>query len=222
MSSGLFDRLRRVVAPPHENAVQSGLSIRLVAGLGNPGREYGGTRHNVGFWLINRLARRHGINLKTSGQAALGTGRIGGREVALAKPRAAVNASGQAIWNLVKRLKLDDAQELLVVCDDLDLPVAKVRMRAGGGHGGHNGLRSIVAAVGGDQFPRIRIGIGRPLLNGKPTYQPDIIADYVLSDPPPDERELLNAAIERVIAAIEVALADGVERAMGDLNRKDE
>ncbi len=195
--------------------------IRLVAGLGNPGRDYGGTRHNVGFWLINRLARRHGINLKTSGQAAFGTCRIGGQEVSLAKPRTAVNTSGQAIWNLVKRLKLDDAQELLIVCDDLDLPVAKVRMRAGGGHGGHNGLRSIVAAVGGDQFPRVRIGIGRPLLNGKPTYEPSIIADYVLSQPPPDERELLNAAVERVIDAIEVALTEGVERAMGQLNKKE-
>ena len=221
MSDGLVDRLRRLVAPGRKEAERSSQPIRLIAGLGNPGREYGGTRHNVGFWLVNRLARRHGINLKTGGQAALGSGRIGGQEVALAKPRTAVNLSGKAVWNLIKRLKLDDAQELLIVCDDLDLPVGKVRMRARGGHGGHNGLRSVVAAVSSDEFPRIRIGIGRPVVDGEPSYQPDVVADYVLSEPPPAERELLDDAIERVIGAIEVALTEGVERAMGQLNKKE-
>lgn len=209
-----------VAAPSEEGGPSSG-RVRLIAGLGNPGRDYAGNRHNVGFWLINRLARRHGINLKTSGQAALGTGRIGAHEIALAKPRTAVNVSGQAIWNVIKRLKLDGPQELLVVYDELDLPVGKVRMRAAGGHGGHNGLRSVVAAVGSEQFPRIRIGIGRPLIDGEPTREPSVVADYVLSDPPPAERELLDAAIERVIDAIEVVLDHGVERAMGQLNKND-
>ncbi len=217
---GLWQRLRRIVAPeraPAEDAAPS-YRVRFVVGLGNPGGEYATTRHNIGFWTVNRLARRHDIELKTSGQAALGQGRIGGREVALAKPRTFVNKSGIAVWNLVKRLKLDDARELLVVHDDLDLPVGKVRLRARGGHGGNNGIRSIIETTGSDQFRRLRIGIGRPVVRGEPSYEPDVVADYVLSDPPPDERDLLDEAVERAIEAIEVALAEDIDQAMAQFN----
>lgn len=216
MSGGLLHRLRRILAP--DEVAAPSYRVRLVVGLGNPGGEYAGNRHNVGFWTVNRLARRHGIEMETSGQAALGKGRIGGCEVALAKPRTFVNRSGEAVWNLVKRLELDDARELLVVCDDLDLPVGKVRLRPLGGHGGQKGLQSIIEATGSDQFPRLRIGIGRPVVDGEPSYDPEAVAGYVLSDPPPEERDLLDRAVERAIETIEAALSEGVERAMARFN----
>ena len=219
-SGGVWQRLRRLIASeraPDEEAARS-YRVRFVVGLGNPGGEYAANRHNVGYWTVNRLARRHDIDLKTSGQAALGQGNIGDRDVALAKPRTFVNKSGIAVWNLVKRLKLDDARELLVVHDDLDLPVGKVRLRARGSHGGNNGIRSIIDTTGSDQFRRLRIGIGRPVVNGEPSYEPDVVADYVLSDPPPDERDLLDEAVERAIEAIEVTLAEDIDQAMARFN----
>lgn len=218
MSDGLLDRLRRLVTPetPRGDAPPAG--VRLIVGLGNSGSEYAGNRHNAGFWTINRLARRHGIELKSAGKAALGEGVIAGRQVALAKPRSYVNTSGPIVWALCKRLKLDDASELLVVCDDIDLPVGKLRLRPQGGHGGYKGLQSIIEATASDGFPRLRIGIGRPVVAGKPSYEPDVVAGYVLSDPPPEERELLDQAVERAIEAIETLIGEGIERAMAQVN----
>lgn len=220
MSAGFLHRLRSVFTPPagvHEDEATRH-HVRLIVGLGNPGSEYSTNRHNVGFWLVNRLARRHGIKLDTGSQVALGSGEIAGRDVSLAKPRTFVNSSGKAVTNLIKRLDLDDARELLVVWDDLDLPVGKVRVRQSGGSGGQKGPKSIIDATGTEDFPRIRIGIGRPSVGGEPSWDPDVIADYVLSDPPPEERELLDQAIERAIEAIELIIADGVERAMTQYN----
>jgi PTH1 family peptidyl-tRNA hydrolase len=219
MSEGLFDRLRRVFASSSvDDREETAYGIRLVVGLGNPGSEYAGNRHNVGLWTINRLARRHGIELKSAGRAALGEGRIGARRIALAKPRAYVNESGPVVWNLIKRLKLDDARELLVVHDELDLPVGKVRLRARGGSGGYKGLKSIIDATGSDQFARLRIGIGRPVVDGKPSWEPEHVASYVLSDPPPDQRALLDEAVERAMDAIELAITGNVEAAMQRYN----
>ncbi|MEE8385568.1 MAG: aminoacyl-tRNA hydrolase, partial [Dehalococcoidia bacterium] len=152
------------------------------------------------------------------GQAALARGRIRGLEVALAKPRTFVNESGVAVWSLIKRLKLDDARELLVVCDDLDLPVGRLRLRPQGGHGGHRGLRSIVQRTESNQFPRLRIGIGRPVVAGEPSYEPNDVANYVLSDPPPAEREVLDGSVERAIELIETVLVEGIEQAMAQFN----
>ncbi len=210
--------LRRVFEGTREEDAEEPPAVRLIVGLGNPGGEYAGNRHNVGFWTMNRLARRHGIDFSTSGQAALGQGRIGEHEVTLAKPRTFVNQSGGAVRNLIKRLELEDAKELLVVCDDLDLPVGKTRLRASGGHGGQKGLQSILEAAGTDQFPRLRIGIGRPVVGAQPSYETDVVAEYVLSDPPPAERDLLDEAVERAVETIEAVLSDGVERAMARFN----
>lgn len=218
MSEGLLGRLRRIVAHTEESAEPRDYQVRLVVGLGNPGEEYAGNRHNVGFWTINRLARKHGIELSISGRAALGKGQIGGREVTLAKPRAFVNESGTVVWNLIKRLKLDDAAELLVVCDDLDLPSGKIRLRPNGGSGGYKGLQSIIDAVHSDRFPRLRIGIGRPVVNGRPTWEPEHVAGYVLSDPPAAERALLDDVVARAGEAIELAIAEGVEASMQRFN----
>lgn len=216
--SGLLDRLRRAVGAEPEAERDDELRVRLVVGLGNPGSEYANTRHNVGYWTVNRLARRHNIKLDTGGQSALGTGTIGDREIALAKPRTYVNKSGDAVWNLIKRLEIDDAREILVVYDDIDLPLGKVRLRPKGGSGGYKGLTSIIERTGSDQFPRLRIGIGRPTVAGEPSYDPDVVGDYVLSEPTPDEREALDEAVERAIAAIEVAIAQDVEAAMRRLS----
>jgi PTH1 family peptidyl-tRNA hydrolase len=223
MSDGLLGQLRRILSPrsktnAEEDGAQDVPRIRLVVGLGNPGREYAGNRHNVGFWTVNRLARRHGIELETGGQAALGEGEIGGERVALAKPRTFVNKSGDAVANLVRRLALDDARELLLVYDELDLPLGKVRLRARGGAAGQKGIQSIIDAVGSDQFARLRIGIGRPIVHGKPSWDPEAVADYVLADPPPAERDELDRAVERAIEVIECALAEGIDRAMAKFN----
>ena len=215
----LVSRLRGLFSPSLEGqAEQKRYQIRLVVGLGNHGKPYAGNRHNIGYWTVNRLARRHGIELDESSQAALGRADIGGRDVALAKPRTFVNKSGQAVASLVKRLELENARELLIVCDDLDLPVGKVRLRARGGSGGMKGIQSIIDAVGSDEFARLRIGIGRPMVNGKPSWEPEAVADYVLSDPSPAERDLLDTAVERAIEAIEVALAEGIDQAMARYN----
>jgi PTH1 family peptidyl-tRNA hydrolase len=218
LSESLHKRLRRLATGPRAEQGPELYRVRLVVGLGNPGSEYSGNRHNVGQWVVNRLARRHDMQFDASGQASLGEGRIAGRKVALAKPRTYVNESGKAVWNLIKRLKLDDAHELLVICDDLDLPLGKVRLRPTGGHGGHKGLQSIIAATGNDQFPRLRIGIGRPVVRGDPSYDPEVIANYVLSDPPPEEREVLDQAVERAVEVIELVVTQGVEAAMRRYN----
>ena len=194
--------------------------IRLVVGLGNPGSEYAGNRRNVGFWTMNRLARKHGMDFSAkTGTYQLAEGEIRGRHIAVAKPRTFNNDSGKAVRALIDRLKLDDASELLVVCDHLDLPAGKVRIRAKGGAGGQKGLKHIIDVTGTDRFPRVRIGIGRPVVRGEPSWDPEDVAGWVLSDPAPDERAVLDGGVERAIEAIECAIADGVEAAMNQYNR---
>ncbi len=220
MSDGFLQRLRNLVRSEEtsSNEPDRGPELRLVVGIGNPGKEYAGTRRNVGFWTVNRLARRHGMEFSSAGKASLAEGTINGRRVALAKPRVFVNVAGPVVWNLIKRLKLDDASELLIVRDDIDLPNGKLRLRASGGGGGHKGVSSIIQAVGSDQFGRVRIGIGRPVVDGKPSRNPEDVADYVLSNPPPNEREVLDKAVERAMDAVELAITDGFEAAMGEYN----
>ena len=194
--------------------------IRLVFALGNPGSEYAGNRRNVGFWVANRLARKHGLDFTTkTGTYALAEGEMAGRRVGVAKTRTFNNDSGKAVMALVDRLKLDDARELLVVCDHLDLPTGKVRIRRKGGGGGQKGMSDIIARTKSDDFPRVRIGIGRPVVNGKPSWEPGDVAAWVLSDPPPSEREVLDAGVDSAIEAIECALANGVDIAMNEYNR---
>jgi len=133
----------------------------LVVGLGNPGPEYAGTRHNVGFMVVDRLSQRHGIALKTTRHGArVGDGMIAGEPVALVKPLTFMNLSGRAVAPLANRHSLLPGH-LIVIYDDADLPVGKIRLRARGSAGGHGGLKSIIAALGSAEFPRVRIGIGR-------------------------------------------------------------
>ena len=190
----------------------------LVVGLGNPGPIYSHNRHNVGYWCVNRLARLHGVPLKARRLAAFGEGSLSGAPVLLAKPRTFVNRSGRAVVALLRNFKIE-RQNMLVVYDDLDLPAGRLRLKPGGGPGGQKGLRSIIAAVGGDDFPRLRIGIGRPLVDGEPSWEPDAVADYVLSDPTPQEAEALKAAVIQGAEAVEAVLGEGLEAAMNRYNR---
>ena len=190
----------------------------LIVGLGNPGRAYATSRHNVGFWCINRLARKHGIPLSTKRLYARGDGTIGGVPVVLAKPRTFVNRSGPAVSALLRNERMD-ADALFLVCDDLDLPLGKLRIRPSGSHGGHNGLRSIIATLGTSSFPRLRIGIGRPQAEGEPVRDPETVADFVLTRPSPAEREALDDAVGRALDALDMLVTEGLEAAMNSHNR---
>ncbi len=190
----------------------------LIVGLGNPGPAYSHNRHNVGYWCVNRLARLHGVALKARRLATIGEGSIGGTAVLLAKPRTFVNQSGHAVSALLKQARVSP-ERLLVVCDDLDLPIGRLRLRPAGGHGGHNGLRSIIGAIGSAEFPRLRIGIGRPVVDGQPVWDPDVVAAYVLSDPPPEEAKALQAAVAEAAEAAETLAREGLEAAMARYNQ---
>ena len=191
---------------------------RLIVGLGNPGPPYSHNRHNVGYWCVNRLARLHGIPLKARRLATLGEGRIASRAVLLAKPRTFVNRSGHVVSAILKHAGLSP-ERILVVCDDLDLPPGKLRLKALGGHGGHNGLRSIIGAIGTSDFPRLRIGIGRPLVDGQPVWDPDVVAVWVLGDPTPQEAQALQTAVALAAEAAGVLVCEGLEAAMNRYNR---
>jgi PTH1 family peptidyl-tRNA hydrolase len=190
----------------------------LIVGLGNPGPEYSHNRHNVGYWCINRLARLHGIQLKAKKLAALGEGSIAGSPVLLIKPRTYVNLSGQAVSAALRQATVPP-ERLLVIYDDLDLPAGRFRLKAKGGHGGHNGLRSIAAAIGSTDFPRIRIGIGRPHVAGEPTWDPKDVAPYVLGDPTGEDARILQGAVALTAEAVEALITDGVEAAMSRYNK---
>jgi PTH1 family peptidyl-tRNA hydrolase len=190
----------------------------LIVGLGNPGPVYSHNRHNVGYWCINRLARLHGIPLKARRLATIGEGSIRGKPVLLAKPRTYMNRSGQAAAALLRTFRLDRSR-MLVICDDLDLPTGTVRLRPGGGPGGQKGLASVIAATGSQGFPRLRIGVGRPQIDGQPTWDPDAVAVYLLSDPTPQEVEALQAAVAQAAEAVETLLSEGLEPAMNRFNR---
>ena len=154
----------------------------LVVGIGNPGPEYAHTRHNMGFWVINELARRAGTQPKATGSTMhIGVGTLAGQQVALVKPKTFVNLSGKAV-SQAQQWTGCDTPHTIVLYDDLDLAVGALRVRQGGGTGGHNGLKSIGGAVGLD-FVRVRVGIGRPLHGGEPSWEPEVVADYVLSAP---------------------------------------
>ncbi len=184
----------------------------LIIGLGNPGAEYAGTRHNVGAEVVALLAERHGGRLKAGKERALsGEVRIGGVLVALAFPQTFMNLSGESVRMLVKRHGIDDAAKVVVVHDELDLPLARVKLKFGGGTAGNNGIKSIQAHLNTPDFARIRIGIGKP-----PGSQAG--ADYVLRRPGKGDRVELDIAVQVAADASERIVAVGFERAQNELN----
>ena len=185
--------------------------MKLIVGLGSPGRRYRETRHNVGWEVISRLARRARIAVdEEDGYSEVGRGSIGGTRVVLARPQTYVNVSGEAVRDLRRRHRLKP-QDILVVVDDLDLPLGRLRLRAHGSDGGHNGLKSIIEALGTTEFPRLRVGIGRPAEGVDP-------ADHVLTRFTSDEQAVVDAALDRAAEAIETAIAEGIETAMNRFN----
>jgi len=184
----------------------------LVVGLGNPGGEYVGTRHNVGAEVVAVLADRHGGSLRRSRELALSCEvRIDGQRVALALPQTYMNESGQSVGRLTRRHGVDDPTRLVVVHDELDLPVGGLRVKAGGGLAGHNGLKSITAHLKTQDYLRVRIGVGKP-----PGRQSG--AHYVLRHPPKEEAAELGVVVVEAADAVEAILMDGVEAAMGRFN----
>jgi peptidyl-tRNA hydrolase, PTH1 family len=184
---------------------------RLIVGLGNPGREYARTRHNVGFVIADRLAKQ--ANLKFThrwSQAHVATGSFAGTPIAVAKPQTWMNNSGGSVQGLAKRFDLK-APDIIVVYDDVDLPTGRLRIREGGSSGGHRGVKSIIERLGADGFVRVRIGIGRP--------DPRDTVDYVLSTFDSEESALIDDAVARALGAIEAILADGLDAAMNKYNR---
>ncbi len=191
---------------------------KLVVGLGNPGEAYAHNRHNVGFLCLNYFARLHSIRLdRKQCQARTGTGEVAGIGLLLARPQTFVNLSGEAVGCLVRKYNVP-LSDLLVICDDLDLPVGKVRLRPGGGSGGHNGMKSIISALGSEDFPRIRVGIGRPVGREGLGGFDDMIVSYVLGDFSPEEEGAIEAAAGTAAEAIDCFLDQGVEVAMSRFN----
>jgi len=192
--------------------------VRLVVGLGNPGQAYAAHRHNVGFWCVKRLARNWGIRFKSSRWARVGEGQVDGQPLVLAKPRTFMNRSGDAAASLLQRYNLSP-QQMLVICDDLELPAGRIRLRPRGSDGGHNGLRDIIYAIESEDFPRLRIGIGRPrTAAGEPVTHPLVVAKYVLGEPEPEEQEALEAAVEQAAEAVACILREGLAAAMNRYN----
>ena len=187
--------------------------LKLIVGLGNPGAEYARTRHNAGFWLVDELARRHGGSFRAESrhQGEVARVKIAGRDVWLLKPTTFMNRSGGAVQSLCGFYKIAPG-EMLVAHDEIDLPVAALRLKEGGGHGGHNGLRDIIATLG-EAFWRLRIGVGHP--GSKPE-----VVDYVLRRAPAEEDALLQQAVIAGADIIPVVIEQGAQKAMNRLHTK--
>ena len=193
--------------------------MKLIVGLGNPGKIYARNRHNVGFRSIDYLAKLHSIGTsRRQCHAQVGTDKIDEIKVMLAKPATFVNQSGAAVSCLVHSHNVV-LSDLIVIHDDLDLPLGKIRIRPEGSAGGHKGMSSIISALGSEDFPRIKVGIGRPVTeDGTAIMDEDRIVDYVLSDFTPKEDDIIKAAIAQVAKAIQTILTEGVTAAMNKFN----
>ena len=192
--------------------------MKLVVGLGNPGKAYARNRHNVGFHCLNYFAKLHSIRFdRRQCRARVGTDELGGEKLLLAKPRTFVNLSGKAVGCLVSKHNVP-LGDLLVIHDDLDLPLGKIRLRPGGGSGGHKGMKSIISVLKSEEFPRLRVGIGHPQVEGLSNTDEDVIVSYVLSDFTPQEEELIKPVIASVAEAIDCFLNQGMEVAMSRFN----
>ena len=186
----------------------------IIAGLGNPDRQYEGTRHNVGFDVIDRIAEKYNIAVDTKKHRAyIGKGIIQGQKVILAKPQTYMNLSGESIRSLVDYYKIDEENELLVIYDDISLDVGQLRIRAKGSAGGHNGIKNIIAHLGTQVFPRIKIGVGE-----KPRGYD--LADYVLGHFSKAEKELMDEGYDSAVRAAELIVSGEITEAMNEFNRR--
>jgi len=193
--------------------------MKLIVGLGNPGRGYANNRHNVGFVCLNYFARKRGIRFdEKQGKARIGTGEVAGSKVVVAKPQTYMNRSGRSASLLVKKFNVN-LDNLLVIHDDLDLPLGKIRIRQSGRFGGHKGVGSIITELGSQNFIRIRVGVGRPVRDEGPVeFGEDEIINYVLSDFTSDEKQAIAQVISTVSEAMLCLLIDGLVVAMNKYN----
>lgn len=186
----------------------------IIAGLGNPGKEYTGTRHNVGFRVIDALADKYDISvMNIKNRAMTGKGIIHGEKVIMVKPITYMNASGESLRPLVDYYKIDPERELIVISDDIALPPGQIRIRKKGSAGGHNGLKNIILHLGSENFQRIRVGVGE-----KPKEY-DLV-DYVLGHFSGEEKSLIEDGITKAVQAVEMMLTKDTDQAMNEFNRK--
>lgn len=203
---GLEERVR-----PPRHTEEADRSMKVIVGLGNPGDRYRNTRHNVGFHCIDLLARRWGIDVKERrSKAVLGRGRFQERDVVLAKPRTFMNRSGEAINYLIARFGIKPA-DIVVIYDEMDLPVGRIRIRPGGSPAGHNGIRSIIGELHTQNFPRVRVGIGQPDMEGGQV-------SHVLNRFADEEASEIANAMQRVADAMECLLEENITVAMNRFN----
>ncbi|MDH3999286.1 MAG: aminoacyl-tRNA hydrolase [Desulfuromonadales bacterium] len=190
-------------------------SLKLITGLGNPGNKYAETRHNIGFMVASQLAERAGIALKRKGhQGFYGAGRVAGEQTTILLPQTYMNRSGDSVVSACRSLGVPPG-DLIVVHDEIDLPFGCLKVKVGGGHGGHNGLRSIVSTSGGDKsFVRLRMGVGRPPEGGD-------VSKHVLSRFNVAERKSLNAFIDTAAEALEMLVVSGPESTMNSYNNRE-
>lgn len=198
--------------------------MKLIVGLGNPGPQYARTRHNAGFMVIDRLIERHGAGEPVKGRfsAAVVEASIAGERALLAKPTTFMNLSGRCVGEAVNFYKMDPASDLLVVVDELYLPVGQVRLKPGGGDGGHNGLADIRRALGRDDYPRLRVGVGVALASGgfgKPPFMDQ--ADFVLSRFSEEEQPVFASSVDRAADAAAAFVGRGLAHAMNTYNAPD-
>lgn len=190
-------------------------NIQLIVGLGNPGAEYQDTRHNAGFWFVDDLARRYCCDLRPESRffGEAGRATIEKQNVRLLKPTTYMNRSGRAVSALVNFFRIP-VESVLVVHDEIDLPPGTARLKKGGGHGGHNGLRDIIAALGSREFYRLRLGVGHP-------GNRDDVVDFVLRKPMREERQLIDDSIAQAFRVLPDVLGDRIQRAMTALHSAD-
>ncbi len=186
----------------------------IIVGLGNPGKDYKNTRHNIGFDVIDTLAEIAGIDvIEKKHKAIIGKGVLDGQKVILVKPQTFMNLSGESVRDIIDYYKIDEEQELIVVSDDISLDVGMIRVRKKGSAGGHNGLKNIIAHLGHDTFMRIKMGVGE-----KPKGYD--LADYVLGHFTQDERKIMDQAAKSAAEAIRMMLCGDVDKAMNAFNKK--
>ncbi|TCL61047.1 PTH1 family peptidyl-tRNA hydrolase [Kineothrix alysoides] len=193
---------------------QMGIKMYIIAGLGNPGKEYENTRHNVGFDVIDALADKYNISVaELKHRSMIGKGYVGGQKVVLVKPLTFMNLSGESIRPVIDYYKAEAESDLIVISDDISLEPGQIRVRKKGSAGGHNGLKNIIKQLGHDNFQRIRIGVGEKPKN----YD---LADWVLGHFNKEEKAAVDEALDKAVKALEIMLTDGTDTAMNEFNRK--
>ncbi|MBO5208546.1 MAG: aminoacyl-tRNA hydrolase [Lachnospiraceae bacterium] len=186
----------------------------IIVGLGNPGKDYENTRHNVGFMVIDEAAKKYNISVnEKKHKAIIGKGLIAGQKVILVKPQTFMNLSGESVRDIIDYYKIDETTELIVISDDISLDVGQLRVRKKGSAGGHNGLKNIILHLGHDEFRRIRMGVGE-----KPSGYD--LADYVLGHFPKEEKEQIAESVKKAVEALEVIMTNGPDAAMNQFNKK--